>query len=273
MNLQARRDRALLRYRARLALRVPRRMVAISGYDRALGLSAQAFVALVPMLVMVAALAPAGSAAGPELVAGVDPSGQASSALSGLLERPPGVEPLTVLGAVLLVLSVLGFTRSLQRAYQASWDLPSRGVRGMAFGLLAAIALVGEFALLAFLGPVFSGLVDGTAPGLVVRAAAAVLLWWPILYLLLGGRVGWRTLLPGAALTGGGQTVVIMVSGVYLPAAVSREATRYGLIGVAMALLSWLVVLGLLLVVSAVVSAELVRPVTTTDDATTTLAE
>jgi membrane protein len=69
--------------------------------------------------------------------------------------------------------------------------------------------------------------------------------------------------LPGAALTGAGQAGAILVSGLYLPIAISHEAERYGLVGVAIALLSWLVVFGLLLVVSAVLSAELARgPIT-----------
>jgi hypothetical protein len=40
---------------------------------------------------------------------------------------------------------------------------------------------------------------------------------------------------------------------------ISHEAGRYGLVGVTIALLSWLVVSGLLLVVSAVLSAALAQ--------------
>jgi membrane protein len=50
-----------------------------------------------------------------------------------------------------------------------------------------------------------------------------------------------------------------VVAGLYLPVAIGHEADRYGLFGIAIALLSWLVVLGLLLVISAVLSAELTR--------------
>lgn len=259
MSLRDRYDRVLLRHRDGIPLRVFRRMSAIGGYDRALALSAQAFVALAPLVMTVAALDPSDGAATRGLVSGLDPSGQAGAALSELYTQPPGVQPLTVLGMVLLVLSVLGFTRTLQRVYQACWELRPRGGRGYVYGLLAAVALVGEFTLLACLGPVFAGILNNTWAGLLVRAVAAVLLWWPILFLLLGGRIGWWTLLPGAALTGTGQVVVIMASGLYLPVAVGREAARYGTVGVAVAVLSWLLVLGLLLVGSAVVSSELVR--------------
>jgi membrane protein len=49
------------------------------------------------------------------------------------------------------------------------------------------------------------------------------------------------------------------VSGVYLPLSAAHEAARYGAVGVTVAFVSWLVVLGLLLVVAAVVGAELAR--------------
>ena len=44
----------------------------------------------------------------------------------------------------LLVLSMFGFTRTLQRTCQAAWDLPTQGLRGFALGLLGAAALVAE---------------------------------------------------------------------------------------------------------------------------------
>ena len=128
----------------------------------------------------------------------------------------------------------------------------------MGYGLLASIALVSEFTLLTLLGPALTVFLGRLPIRLTVQALAATVLWWPVQYLLLGGRVGWRALLPGAALTGAGQAGAILVSGLYLPIAISHGAERYGLVGVAIAL-SWLVVFGLLLVVAAVLSAELAR--------------
>ncbi|HWM60244.1 MAG TPA: YhjD/YihY/BrkB family envelope integrity protein [Pseudonocardia sp.] len=261
MTLSDRRDRALRRYRDSLVLRVSRRMMAIGGYDRALALSAQAFVALIPMLIVVAAFASTAvqQSYGQALLAGFGLSGQAAASVMVLFDHPPGVESVTVLGVALLVVTVLGFVRSLQRTYLAAWELPPQGIRGLGHGLLASAALIGEFALFTLLGPVRAVLVDSLAIRLTVQALAATVLWLPVVYLLLGGRVGFRALLPGAALTGAGQSVAIVVAGLYLPIAIGHEADRYGLFGIAIALLSWLVVLGLLLVVSAVLSAELTR--------------
>jgi membrane protein len=265
LSLSDRRDRALREYHDSLVLRVPQRMMAIGGYDRALALSAQAFVALIPMLIVVAALAPVAFQGpyGQALLVGYGISGQAAESVAVLFDHPPAAESLTVVSVALLVITVLGFIRALQRTYLAAWELPKQGIRGLGYGLLASITLVSEFTLLTLLGPALTVFLGSLLIRLTVQALAATVLWWPVQYLLLGGRVGWRALLPGAALTGAGQAGAILVSGLYLPIAISHEAERYGLVGVAIALLSWLVVFGLLLVVSAVLSAELARgPIT-----------
>ena len=115
------------------------------------------------------------------------------------------------------------------------------------------------FVALALLGPLLAVLDGHVLVALLVNAVVATLLWWPVLRILVGGRVGWRALLPGAALNGCGQAVVFALSATYLPPAISGAAAEYGLIGVAVPVISWLVVLGWLLVLSAVLGAELVR--------------
>jgi membrane protein len=240
-------------------VRAARRYVAIGGYDRALALATQAFVALLPMLIVVAAAVPERHrpATGGLLVDRLRLSGPAAADLQLLVQRPPGpTEPVTLLGAALLVASVVGFTRTLQRTYQAAWDLPPQGVRGFLHGILGAVALVVEVVVILLAGLVLDGLPGAALVTVVVGLVLSVLLWWPVQRLLLGGRVGWRRLLPGAVLSGLGQVVVIALSGAYLQVAIERQAAEYGLIGVAFVLVSWLIALGFLLVLGAVVGAE-----------------
>jgi membrane protein len=232
--------------------RVVVRFVAVSGYDRALALATQAFVAVVPMLIVVTAAVPGSD---PGAVASWLPPAVADAARP--LVRTPETTA-TVTSAVLLVVSVVGFTRTLQRTYVAAWELPGPGWRGLGAGLLGAAVLVGEIGALVVLAPAVGGI--GAIAVLVLRAAAGALVWWTVLRLLLGGRVGWRPLLPGAGVTGIGQAVVMTLSGLVLPDLIERESARFGLIGVAFVLVSVLVVLGLLLVFSAVLGAELARP-------------
>jgi membrane protein len=248
-------------YQDTLPLRTLRKMIAIGGYDRALALAAQAFVALVPaLLVLTSLLAWSPSAA---VIAGsLGLSRSAAATLADLLGSPASGsdKPLTVLGVALLVVSMFGFVRSLQRTYAAAWDLPSAGVRGYGHGLLASATLVAELAVLVLVAPLLAVLLGSALLTVAIHAATAILLWWPIQRVLLAGRVGWRALFPGALLTGVGQAVLVAASSVYVPIAVTRSTERYGILGLAAVLLSWLVVLGVLLVVSAVVGAELVRP-------------
>jgi membrane protein len=247
------------RYEDTLVLRVARRMMAINGYDRALALAAQAFAGLIPVLVVVSTLSSHSirAAAGPAVIASLGLSGDAATAVSALVTRRPAVEPLTAVGAVLLVVSVLGFTRALQRAYLSAWGLPSTGLRGLGRGFLASTALIVGLAALVAFGPVLAVLDGHILVELILNAVVATLLWWPIQHVLLGGRVGWRALFPGAALNGCGQAVVLGLSATYLPPAISRASAEYGLIGVAVPVISWLVALGLLLVLSAILSVEL----------------
>jgi membrane protein len=249
------------RHEDALVLRVSRRMMAINGYDRALALAAQAFAGLIPVLIVVSGFSTHSvrASAGPAVIAALGLTGDAATAVSALVARQPAVEPLTVVGGILLVVSVLGFTRALQRAYLSAWGLPSTGLRGLCRGFLAATALIVGFAALVAFGPAFAVLDGHIVVELIFDAVVATLLWWPIQHVLLGGRVGWRALLPGAALNGCGQAVVIGLSAIYLPSAISDASAQYGLIGVAVPVISWLVVLGLLLVLSAIMSAELAR--------------
>jgi membrane protein len=253
------REELLRRFGGWFPVRVAARYVAIGGYDRALALATQVFVALVPMLIVVAAAVPGDdrAAAGGFLVDRLQLSGSAAADLQQLMQRPPGAtEPVTLLSAALLVVSVVGFTRTLQRTYQAAWLLPTQGLRGFVHGLLGAAALVVEVVLVLLVGLLVDGFRGAALVTVAVNLVLSVLLWWPVQRLLLAGRVTWRQLLPGAVLSGVGQVVVITLSGVYLQVAIETQAARYGLIGVAFVLVSWMVVLGLLLVLGAVLGAE-----------------
>ncbi|GEL24901.1 hypothetical protein PSU4_38550 [Pseudonocardia sulfidoxydans NBRC 16205] len=249
----------------RLVARVWRRMIAVDGYDRALALASQAFVALVPA-VLVLSEGLGGSGGLTELANSLGFSRSAAGTVGDLVDRNSVDHSLTVLGCALLVISVLGFVRSLQRAYTAAWDLPPTGIRGYGRSLTASAALVFELAVLVLLAPLLGWLVGSPLVSLVVYATTALILWWPIQFLLLRGRVAWRALLPGAIVTGIGQALLVTASGFIVPVAASRAAERLGLLGVATVLLSWLVVLGVLLVASAVLGAELAHTSRTADE-------
>ncbi len=76
---------------------------------------------------------------------------------------------------------------------------------------------------------------------------------------MLGARVPWRRLAPGAVVSAVAQVLVGWGGSLWVPHLIERNAGRYGVIGVAVALISWLVVLAFLLVASAVIGAQFGR--------------
>jgi membrane protein len=230
-----------------------RRYTAIDGYDRGLALAAQAFVAVVPMLVVIATWGPSDGSNGTWLIDRLDLDEQTADAVRALLARPPGpTDSVTLLGLAVLIISVLGFARTLQRTFEAAWELPRSGFRGYWPGFLGSAAFVGEVIGLVVLARLLGPLQVATVVIATLWAAVGALAWWPVQRLLVGGRVPWRDLAPGAAVTGIGQAAVMSLASLYLNPALSAQAKRYGEIGVAATFVTGLIALGVLMVVGAV---------------------
>lgn len=243
-----------------LVLRSLQRYVAIDGTQRGLVLAGQAFSALIPMLIVVSTLV--SSSGGLQLADSISRrfhlSGNADDAVHTLFAQPAGATSTITAGSViLLVVSGLSFARTLQRTYEAAWQLPPRGLRGTLGGVAALALLLTQILLLSLLGGFLRTVPAGSALEFVLRAAASCALWLALQHLLLGGRVPWHRLLPGAITAGLGQQGVAALSTLWVPTVVENNASRYGAIGVSFALLSWLVLISLVLVAAAALSVEL----------------
>jgi len=94
-----------------------------------------------------------------------------------------------------------------------------------------------------------------TSLAILLAGNAALFLWSP--WILLARRVDWRRLVPTSLLTSVAMTALSIGSIVYMPEAIGRSATYYGSIGIAIALVSWLVGVGFTLVACAAVGAVL----------------
>ena len=86
-----------------------------------------------------------------------------------------------------------------------------------------------------------------------LNAAATLtltLLWLLTPYLLLGRRVSWQRLLPGALLTAIGMAGVGVWSVIWMPHTLASSASQFGVIGIGFALLTWLVAVAGVIVVA-----------------------
>jgi membrane protein len=233
------------------------RYLSISGRDRILVLAGQAFTALIPLFIIFAALGPHDGAAGKGIINRFHLTGSAAESVHTLFARPPDAGgAITVTGALVLLFSTLSYARSLQRTYEAAWHLPSAGWRGTMQGLGGVALMLAQIVALAILSALLRRLPTGGTLAFLFPAPVAALLWLQLQRLLLSGRVSRRRLLPGALTAGAAQVVISIYSATWMPHLISENASRYGVIGVTFALLTWLIVVSAAIVVAAVVSAE-----------------
>lgn len=233
------------------------RLVSIQFADRSVALGSLAFTALVPLLVIAAAYVPGANGLSSELIHRFHLTGSNARLVTQVFAQPDDVrQSVSWLGLLLLVGSSLSFTRGLQRVYEHAWRLDARGIRGTRAGLVWIGGIV-------LWSTVFTSARDwlvghlGPVPTLIVLLSgnAALWLWSP--WTLLAQRVHWHQLLPTALLTSVAMTAISVGSVIYMPEAISSAATHYGPIGIAIALVSWLVGIGFALVGCAAIGAVL----------------
>lgn len=233
------------------------RLVAVQAADRAVAIGAQAFGALIPLLIVYSAVVPVvdTQSFAMRLIERMGLKGSAAQSMRDVLVPPTGVASgVTAISFVLVIVSALSLARAMQRLYEVSYELPTSGIRGTPWHLLW-IALIPIYLTLR---PLVSELAGGwwhVAGSLLLGAGA----WLATPYILLGRRMAWQRLVPGAVFTALGMTVLGGASLIYLPHSVSSSARHYGAIGIAFSLLSWLVLAGFVLVGTATAGAVALR--------------
>lgn len=235
------------------------RLVSIQMVDRSVALGALAFGALIPLLLVYGSIAPRTDAHdfGSTLVERFGLKGAAAEAVHQAVAPPGGATvSVSLLGVVLVIVSTLSLARALQRLYELSYKLPSAGIRGTPWHLLWVALLPVYFTVRPLVASIASGWWH--VAGSLLLAAIA---WLATPYILLGRRITWQYLLPGAVLTALAMTALGGVALIYLPHSVTVAARRYGTLGVAFSLLSWLVLTGFVLVGSAAAGAVVLEEV------------
>jgi membrane protein len=233
------------------------RLVEMQFVERSVALGSLAFTALVPLLVIASAFLPGTDGLADELIGRFHLHGSTAQLVRQVFAQPDAVrQSVSWLGVLLLIAAALSFTRALQRVYEHAWRLETRGLAGTRAGLAWLLGVV-------LWATVFSAvrgwLLDLTGPlgSLAILLAGDALLWLWSPWILLARRVHWRALVPSALLTSVAMTAISVGSVVYMPAEIGRSAVHYGPIGIAIALVSWLVGVGFALTVSAAVGAVL----------------
>jgi membrane protein len=233
----------------------------LQGVDRATALAAQAFTALIPLLLLVSALAPADRSdlVSNAIIGKFGLRGDAAHSVEELFTRS-GDASIGVLSVVLLVFSGVSLTRRLQRMYLQAWRLHRLpGVRGSVNAAVGLVALLLEIALLSLVRNLVGALPFDWVLGAPLSLLASLALWTSVPWLLLDRRVPFMRLLPAGGLTAVASGLYGIASTVYMPRTMEIYSQRYGLFGVTVALVGWLLCSALILVAATVVAAELDR--------------
>jgi len=241
--------------------RIVDELVRVELLDRSLALGAQALLALIPLLMVVGAFMPADL--GNELTSQVrqvigvdndvmqDVQRAASSAGSA-------VQEVSWISLVVALASATSFARALARTYCKVWGLPAhRGVGAFRRSLLWIAGWVVTLQILALTLRALADVPLTRVVHLSLQLGFNLLLWWWTAHLLLQGRISWRALLPGAAVSAVLVVLLSAASGVFMPRYARVNLEEFGPLGVVFAIASWLVVFGGVLVLAAVVGRHL----------------
>ena len=80
--------------------------------------------------------------------------------------------------------------------------------------------------------------------------------WWFTIWFLLAGRISWRDVFPAAVATAVFWLGMEAVFSVIFSGMVTSDDTKYGPIGVVFALMSWLIAIGVVIILGAVAQAS-----------------
>jgi uncharacterized BrkB/YihY/UPF0761 family membrane protein len=237
--------------------------------DLAYTLSAQAFVALIPLVLVVTGLFTGNgedALVAQELVDRFGLAGAAQASIRVLFQTPGAGTGLYWAGLLITLYSAFVLSRRVGRAYAQIWDVKPLPAGQQVWRGLTWIAIQVTMLLLA------SGLRSfGRAHGTAVEIVALVcllLVWaaseFAAQRLLTAGQVARDRLVVAAGLVSLGRLGVGLWSAVYLPNSLSRQSEQYGPIGVVFGLFTWIFASLLVLLVMTLLAAVLTRrPVAT----------
>lgn len=218
-----------------------REFLRIEFLDRCMLIAAQALLAMVPMLVVIAAFLPHLTASALQQMAEVTGVGdEAVRQVTGEVDLDRVKSETGVVGLTITVVSATSFGRAVQRVFERVWEQEHiGGLRG------ARRCLSWVVVWLVCLGAVNAVVGLLTDPGNPIRPVlqilGAIAAWWGSGWLLLFGRVGWRRLLLGAVLTGTVQVLYGRGSAWLMPTYVESNAEQFGTLGVILSLSTWLI--------------------------------
>ena len=239
--------------------RCVQRFVDMTGIDRSMVLASQAFTSLIPLLILIATWAPAGkeNVIADSVIRKFHLEGDAASAVTQLFAVPESATgSVSTFSALLLLISGTSFTRRFQRMYRSAYEQEKAGIRSGVYSTLGLIVMLVEVFVLYGARAVVAYLPLSWLFTLPFAIVTGTMLWTSIPYLLLNREVHWRRLVFGGLVSAVATAIYSVISTIYMPDTLERYTQEFGLFGVTIALIGWLLAIAFILVGSAAVGAQ-----------------
>jgi membrane protein len=225
------------------------RLQSLDFMTRGMLLAAVLLLCFVPFMIVVEALA--GQSVATTVIRRFGLDAQAAAVVSNVFTSPAATSnALTGLSYVFFVLGGVAAAAAIQELYEHVFGLQGRGLRDTPRRLVWLGLLLGVGALAGWAEPWLQNL-GGPVLLALVALPAFIGFWWLTMWLLLGGRIGWRQLLPSALATGIcwlGMTIFFRLS---MSSTMTSNYAKYGAIGVVLALMSVLIAVGVVIILGA----------------------
>ncbi|MFC6600037.1 ribonuclease BN [Kitasatospora paranensis] len=214
--------------------------------QRCMAFAALSFVTLVPLLIVIAAAsATRGSGITGWFADGLGLTERGSRATRDLFtSRGQVLSTTTGIGIAALAVFGVSLMASIQTVYERIWHLdrgPWHAAWRQALGLAG---LTGYILVAAWSGHPWQHSAAQPALRLTATLLGGILLFWWLQRLLLGSRVAWRRLLPGAVATMAGLAGLRFFSRLVFAPLLVSNAVSYGAVGTVLVLQTWLVGVG-----------------------------
>ncbi len=227
-----------------------RRSSALELGSRSLGFAALGFLTLVPLLIIVSSADPEhGRGFAQWLGNGLGVSTTSRADVEQLFTRPgQALRTTTAFGIAALAVFGLTLGAAVQTGYEKVWDLPparwwARWRHVVWLGVLTGYLFVSATTTLRR---------EPLAGGTVASLSAVLFIWWSQ-RMLLGGRILWSALLPGAVATMIGLLGLRVFSRLVFSPLIASNTVSYGPVGTVLVIQSWLVGVGVVVFGGALV--------------------